>query len=329
MVSNSALWTDNHYNTIGNLLLDARTGLAFPHFGTGSVLQLSGKMSVEFTATSKRMVLTVEAWTWLPRQLAVTFDPPANPRELNVVAVQDESDEVRSIYLQPTDREPLGSFRAGQYLPIEVDTPQGTVSRTYSLSCDPSMAFYSHDRAAYYRISVKRQGAASSALHQLKRGSVLRASAAPMGEFVLHSDSRAAASVLIGAGVGITPLLSMAHELLASAHEAPVLLIHTVQDEEHRIFKEELAALSKQHPRLLVLQTLSRSTSEVLKDGKGVPAGRLDGEKLEHMLAEAGVDVSVEGVHSYICGPAGFMGSMLAALEGLGSLSERVHYETF
>eukprot|EP00658_Telonema_sp_P-2_P030009 TRINITY_DN2273_c0_g1_i6.p1 TRINITY_DN2273_c0_g1~~TRINITY_DN2273_c0_g1_i6.p1 ORF type:complete len:191 (+),score=29.03 TRINITY_DN2273_c0_g1_i6:268-840(+) len=190
------------------------------------------------------------------------------------------------------------------------------------------MAFYSHSRASFYRISVRRQGLASAALHQMVVGDVLMAAGAPMGEFVLHPDSRSGRgpTVLIAAGVGVTPVLSMAHELLATQNEERVVLIHAVRDEAHLVFKQELKKMQEDHfGRFHVVLVFSRGGS--MEDG--VIAGRLDAEMLKTILGNATVRVGDEGVHSYVCGPAGFMGAMSAALEGLGAPEGAIHLETF
>eukprot|EP00658_Telonema_sp_P-2_P030008 TRINITY_DN2273_c0_g1_i5.p1 TRINITY_DN2273_c0_g1~~TRINITY_DN2273_c0_g1_i5.p1 ORF type:complete len:586 (+),score=115.79 TRINITY_DN2273_c0_g1_i5:180-1937(+) len=319
---------NNHYNTLGNLALDPRGGMAFVDWQTGSVLQVSGEIYVEFGSKTV-LTMAVEAWSWLPRRMNVVFLPPSDPpTELRIAAISDESHEVRSLYLQPCGKAPLASFRGGQYLGVTVSTKSGDVSRTYSLSCDPSMAFYSHSRASFYRISVRRQGLASAALHQMVVGDVLMAAGAPMGEFVLHPDSRSGRgpTVLIAAGVGVTPVLSMAHELLATQNEERVVLIHAVRDEAHLVFKQELKKMQEDHfGRFHVVLVFSRGGS--MEDG--VIAGRLDAEMLKTILGNATVRVGDEGVHSYVCGPAGFMGAMSAALEGLGAPEGAIHLETF
>lgn len=113
-----------------------------------------------------------------------------------------ESKEITSFYLKPEDSKPLPEFQAGQYISIKVRIPDSeyTHIRQYSLSDMPGKD--------YYRISVKKDGVVSSYLHDgLQEGDSIEISA-PAGDFVLDHASQKDL-VLISAGVGITPMISM------------------------------------------------------------------------------------------------------------------------
>src|SRR5262249_56896107 len=98
----------------------------------------------------------------------------------------------------------------GQFLPLRLPVTAGAapVLRSYSLSGPPA--------ATRYRVSVKREphGAGSQFVHaRLRPGDLLEA-AAPRGTFLLRSGRRPV--LLISAGVGATPVLSMLHALAAA-----------------------------------------------------------------------------------------------------------------
>ncbi|WP_236040097.1 FAD-binding oxidoreductase, partial [Pseudomonas ogarae] len=115
------------------------------------------------------------------------------------------SRHIRSIYLEPTDGAGLPVFLAGQHLPLRFTLDGEVHIRTYSLSSAPSDGFY--------RISVKREGRVSTHLHeQIRVGDVLEARA-PQGHFTVAPLERRPL-VLLAAGVGITPLLSMLREVV-------------------------------------------------------------------------------------------------------------------
>src|SRR5581483_1768030 len=113
-----------------------------------------------------------------------------------------------SISLSAADRNRLPAARAGQYITLRLPAAgQPAPVRNYSLSGPPD--------AGTYRITVKREphGIASGYLtRQVQPGAVLEV-AAPRGDFVLASD--ASAVLLISAGIGLTPVLAMLHELAA------------------------------------------------------------------------------------------------------------------
>src|SRR5260370_39983799 len=95
-----------------------------------------------------------------------------------------------------------------------------------------------------YRISVKREpnGAASSCLdREVQPGAMLEA-AAPRGDFVL--DDGPGPVLLISAGIGVTPVLSMLHELAAARSTRDVWWIHGAREQrEHPLAAEAHAPL--------------------------------------------------------------------------------------
>lgn len=138
---------------------------------------------------------------------AASSPPPAwtGFRPLRVAAVHDESGHVRSVSLAAPDSAPLPKWPAGQSITLRLfpDASGAPLIRNYSLSNRPG----SED----YRISVKRelQGAASGYLHTGVRAGDLIDVAAPRGSFFLTDGD--APVLLLSAGVGATPVLSMLH----------------------------------------------------------------------------------------------------------------------
>ena len=136
----------------------------------------------------------------------------------------------------PTDDAPSSpSAQAGQYLTVRVrpDADAPPLTRSYSLSDLPD------ERG--YRISVKREGAASRYLHEhVKVGDVLDA-AAPRGSFVLRDGTRPV--VLISAGVGATPVLAMLHALAGEHSARAVWWLHGARNRDEHAFGAEVDAL--------------------------------------------------------------------------------------
>ena len=105
----------------------------------------------------------------------------------------------------------------GQYISIRISGSPFDMVRNYSLSCSPM--------ASMYRITVKKEedGKVSSYLHDdVKKGQVLEIGV-PCGEFVAENDARPL--VLIGAGIGITPLLSMLKDAVDRSHQVRLHLL--------------------------------------------------------------------------------------------------------
>jgi ferredoxin-NADP reductase/MOSC domain-containing protein YiiM len=224
-------------------------------------------------------------------------------RPLRVTKVVPETAGVSSIYLSAPDGRPLPAVRAGQYLTLRITGagPPAPV-RSYSLSSAPD--------AGTYRISVKQEphGIASRYLNRdLRPGTVLDV-AAPRGDFTL--DDGTGPVLLISAGIGVTPVLAMLHQLTATRSDRDLWWIygargpseHPLADEAHAL----LAALPRAHEHVFYSTVDGRLTKEKLA-GLGLPAG----------------------ASAYICGPASFMTDMADALTAIGVDPARIHTELF
>ncbi len=321
---------NNHFNTLGNLHLDPRAGLLVPDFECGAALQLTGRAHIDWNPSEeeraggilRRIVFEVDEVVYRESALPVRFDAPgARARELRVVGRRRESDDTVSFTFAARDGRPLPPFRAGQYLPLDLETSAGRVNRTYTLSGSP--------RDSRYRITVKRaaQGAASRALHDaVKEGDILE-SAAPQGVFgaSLHTDavvSKRRAVVLMSAGVGVTPMVSLLHELAAADDPREVHFFHVARDGRHHPLAAEVAALIEARPDWGLHVAYTRPG---LGDRRGAAFERC-GRPDANWLAE---HLRLEDADIYLCGPGAFMASMVAGLEARGVPAARIHTESF
>ena len=236
-------------------------------------------------------------------------------RPLRVAEVRPESATITSFRLVPTDGTAASTNPpAGQYLTVRLRPDAGAPAmvRSYSLSDLPD--------ESGYRISVKREGAASSYLHQrVKVGDLLDA-AAPRGSFVLRAGTRPV--VLISAGVGATPVVAMLHALLGERGTRPVWWLHGARNREEHAFGAEvdalLAGLADGHR----IVAYSRPAPEDTPGTDYDVTGRLDLPVLER----AGVPKDAD---YYLCGPDGFMRAIGAALTARGVAPEHVATEAF
>jgi len=250
---------------------------------------------------------------------AGTPSPGAGPawpafRELRVTKVVREDATVSSIYLAAADGTALPVARAGQYLTLRITgAGQPAPVRSYSLSSAPD--------AGTYRISVKHEphGIAGSYLNrQLEPGAVLDV-AAPRGDFVL--DDGTSPVLLISAGIGVTPVLSMLHQLAARHSERDIWWLHGARGPHEHPFAAEAHDL---------LASLPRAREHVFYSNATVPerrrahaaAGRLTKEVM------AGLGIPADAT-AYICGPASFMTDMRDALTAIGVDPARIHTELF
>ncbi len=322
---------NNHFNTIGNLSVDPRVGLLFVDFATGGMLQISGRATIDWdspmiaTIPGARRLITVDidVVVDLPAALPLRWsEDPAARLELRVAAKTRESADVTSFHLVAADGRALPKFAAGQHLPVELQlTGEGPPQRrTYSLSGSP--------RAAGYRITVKREpdGRVSRALHDsVEVGSTLVARP-PAGDFVIPEGS--GPLVLLSAGVGLTPMVSMIHALAEGAEEAgsarPILFVRGARDGDHDPLAAELRGLASRTPDVHLHVAYSRPRAE--DRDRFDSAGRIDAALVSRLLRES----SVEGPPDYLlCGPTGFMGQLQGELEAAGVEPSRIHSEAF
>jgi ferredoxin-NADP reductase len=223
---------------------------------------------------------------------------------------------VISISLEPTDSEPAPPGAPGQFLTVRL-RPQHeapSVTRNYSLSGPQT--------AGCYRISVKHEprGVASGFLHSVLQPGDLLDVAAARGTFILQPGERPV--VLISAGVGATPVMAMLHALAAERSEREVWWLHGARNRSQHSFREESARLLDSLPRTRRLIAYSAPDAD---DQAGVDfdlRGRLSGAHLDVVGVPTDADF-------YICGPAGLMDEMAAALASRGVAPERVRTELF
>jgi ferredoxin-NADP reductase/predicted pyridoxine 5'-phosphate oxidase superfamily flavin-nucleotide-binding protein len=313
---------NNHFNTIGNLVLDPRAGLLFVDFATGSLLQVTGRATIDWDSEAvaripgaRRLVLfAVEEVVELPAALPLRWDASAEPVcALRLVAKVPESHDVTSFVFEARDGGRLPEFEAGQHLPLELEVTgfDEPIRRSYSLSGAPGW-----DR---YRISVKRepQGIASRHLHDRIEPGAILAARRPSGDFVLGCSD--CPVVLVGAGVGLTPLVSMLHALSEEEGERPVWFVYGARDGLHQPLGREVRAAAAKRGGIRVHVAYSRPRPE---DDAHDGVGRVDGALLARLVQEP-------DAHYFLCGPVGFMASIQTDLEQRGVAVERIHTESF
>ena len=203
------------------------------------------------------------------------------------------------------------AFTAGQSLTIR----RGDERRSYSI-CAPA--------GAPPRIGVREVlgGAVSGWLvRQVKAGDTLEVQA-PGGRFT-PDLSQPGQHVLIAAGSGITPMMSIAASVLAADDKSTVTLLYGNRRSGTVMFADEVADLKDAYPaRMQVIHVLSREPQEV-----ELYSGRLDRERLARLLP---VTVSVGAVdHWWLCGPIGMVTDAIDVLTSLGVGAERIHRELF
>ena len=260
-------------------------------------------------------------------------------RAFTVIRKVKESEEIISFYLKPEDRQALPDYRPGQYVTLRVFIPELGLKqpRQYSLSGKPG--------ADYLRISVKREdpraegqdpGYVSSTLHSaISEGDTVELSA-PAGNFFLLNPE--VDNVFISAGIGLTPMMSMTHHLLAEIadpntalkanHAAQTLdkkqifFLHAARSSDVHALRQELAVLTEQNSNLHIFIAYEQVKENEVHGVDYHVHGRLD-------LSAVPVEYLPEDADYYLCGPVPFMHEQYNSLLARGIAKERIHSEAF
>jgi ferredoxin-NADP reductase/MOSC domain-containing protein YiiM len=237
-------------------------------------------------------------------------------RQMRVANIHKESENVTSLVLAPIDGQPLPVFHAGQFVVLRllVDPGKPPVLRSYSLSDLPA--------ADHLRISVKSElnGVGSSFLcNRAREGDVLQVSA-PRGSFTLRPTQNPV--VLLSAGAGATPVMSMLHSLAAENSQREIWWIYGARNSVEHPFAEESRSLLKQLSRGRGYIVYSRPAA-IDQVGTDFDApGHIDAALLERIGVSRSSDF-------YLCGPSSFLRNMRDGLRNWGVLAENVHTEIF
>ncbi|KAL8329719.1 hypothetical protein RB597_005141 [Gaeumannomyces tritici] len=268
-------------------------------------------------------------------------------RKFKVLRKVKESDAITSFYLAPSDGRKLPPFKPGQYVSLQLFVPQmgHLQSRQYSMSEAPRR------EGDYYRISVKRDdgtglgglpdapGIVSVKLHdEVKEGDEVEVSH-PQGEFFVDpaeaEGRRGAPLVLLSAGVGATPLMSILESVTVdpaapeAARTRPVSWVHASRSSGLRPFASRVAEIEKASGgRVRARHFLSAVDPAVDVEGVSYHHGgaRMDLARLDK---DADLHVSDPRAEYYLCGPEAWMLDTRERLEAMGVSHDRIHLELF
>jgi len=217
-------------------------------------------------------------------------------RKVRIVRRHSEASDVCSLDLVADDGRALPPFAAGSH--VDVHLGSGLV-RQYSLCSDP--ADVSTYQLAVLKESVSRGG--SVAMHELAVGAGLVISE-PRNLFPLALG--ATSSLLIAGGIGITPLLAMAHTL--HSRQAAFELHYCARTPARAAFAERLRT--------------SQFADRVVFHFD-------DGAEAQRWRSDAVIRAPLPGQHLYVCGPAGFIDHVLQTARAAGWPEESMHCERF
>ncbi|KAL2110129.1 hypothetical protein VUR80DRAFT_1573 [Thermomyces stellatus] len=314
----------DHYEILGKYLIDAFSKVLGP--------SMTKEVRLAWTKAYwvlARMLIARED------QMYKGFDPSWKGwRKFKIVKKVHETDSIVSFYINPKDGRNLPPFIPGQYISIRFDVPSIGYSqpRQYALSDSP--------KAKYYRITVKRDrgtqvkkagmvmsinpGLVSNILiDEMEVGDELEVTH-PTGEVFLDAHVPSSVPlVLISAGVGITPMISMLNYVAETQPTRPVSFIHGSQRDMP--FEGHVRRLQAERPNIS-LNIFKSQLAEV--DLIGV---NYDYDARVDLGAVGSRDLHLDhgAAEYYICGPEQFMVEMTDYLLLQGVSMGRVKFSPF
>lgn len=206
----------------------------------------------------------------------------------------------------------------GQYLTVEATINGEKARRSYSIC--------SYHKDSDIEIGIKRidNGVFSNYALDLKAGDKLNVMP-PEGRFTTpinkHNNHH---YLLIAAGSGITPCLSIAKSVLRDEPNSHITLLFGNRTIGSMMFRKDLAALKDSYTqRFTIINMLSGERQDVERFN-----GRITGEAITEM-AQANL-LSISNYHSaYLCGPMDMVNSASKALRLSGMNEEQIYKELF
>jgi len=247
-------------------------------------------------------------------------------RKFEVSEKINEIQDCHSIYLRPHDGRPLPPFEPGQFLTFKFKVPDqpSDVIRCYSLSDAPGRD--------YYRITVKKvppprgkpelpPGVSSTYVNEiLNQGDIIDVRA-PGGGFYLKREHRRPV-VLIGGGVGITPVLSMMNYIVEHEPDRETWFFFGAPNKAGHIMYDHLKMIRENYPNVRMNICYSDPTDQDVEGVDYDHHSRVSVELFKKVLPSNNFEY-------YFCGPPPMMNSLDKDLKEWGVPEADIHYEAF
>lgn len=301
--------TAEHYPIVGRHLLGAIQEV----LGDAATPAL---LSAWDEAYSELATALISAERELYRQARIA---PGQLRDMRVIEVHTESEDIKAFVLEAADGETVPEFKPGQYVSVSVTFDDGTTQlRQYSLSDAP--------HTQRLRMSVKRErneqgkpaGHVSNWLHgHVRVGGIIKVSH-PFGDFTPDTESNRP-MVLLSAGVGITPMISVLNRIAQVNPSRALVFAHAARGKAWHAHRADIDAASRKMPNLRTATFYEEDAGDC--DGVTVHAGRMAVSSLPGWpLKDAAV---------YLCGPVEFMQAQWRDLLDAGVPASLLYREVF
>lgn len=216
----------------------------------------------------------------------------------------------------PKELKQTFAFVPGQYITIKKEIKGKELRRAYSISSSP--------KRDYITIGVKKVdkgGFSHFANTQLKVGDVLEVMP-PEGRFVFKSTSEQKNVAAFAAGSGITPIMSIAKEVLESNTHNNFVLVYGNKSNAETMFYKDLVKLQLDYAnRFFIYFTNSKVQEE------GSLFGRIDVSTVNYALKNKHKNIDFDAF--YLCGPEDMIHLVTDTLQENGVPKDKIHFELF
>jgi glycine betaine catabolism B len=241
--------------------------------------------------------------------------PSWSTRKTNMICVNviQETPDVKTFQFK-SDPEQLFHFKPGQFIGMQLEIDGEKHNRSYTIASSPT-----RPHLLELTIKLDPSGVVSSWLHQhITKGSTIELRG-PAGRFNCQ-DIPSKKVLLISAGSGITPMMSMARFWCDQAADKDVQFLNWARSTQDIIFRRELALMDHQHHQFSV---------EIICTQPGLSENWLGrrGRVNKNLLDDLVPDLKERTV--FCCGPDGFMQQVKNSLQQLGFDMANYHDETF
>ncbi|HEY4649918.1 MAG TPA: ferredoxin--NADP reductase [Pontibacter sp.] len=237
---------------------------------------------------------------------------------LKIVEITRETSDAVTLHFEHPEKQTI-NYKPGQFLTLIIPFEGKKERRSYSLSSTP----HESPRLA---VTVKRVAGGKVSNYLIDHAQVGQEIEVmePLGNFCITCDAAESRHViLLGAGSGITPLMSILKGVLREEPNSKVTLLYGNRDEHSVIFKEQLEQLRAQNPdRLQIAYIYSQPKQECEF------RGRMNQSLIIKILERLQLTKISNGLY-FMCGPEGMMDEVRKALNVLHVPGERIFRESF
>jgi ferredoxin-NADP reductase len=274
----------------------------------------AGALAVQPVSVPEDGVTGLALWPAATIEYSPEFTWKRGRTAVSCVAVVAETHDVKTFVFQAV-RPVLFAYKPGQFVTLELPIGGKTIRRSYTISSSPS-------RPHAISITVKRvpDGLVSNWLHENMREGFRFNLSGPNGDFTCF-DAPAPKLLLIAAGSGITPVMSMLRWLADTSSPANIVFLNNIRTPADIIFAREFDHLGMRMGAQLNLGIVP---------GSAEPSHAWSGPVshfTEDLLKDLAPDFMEREV--FVCGPPGYMNLVRSTLERIGYPMQRYHQESF